>query len=446
MLPNLLLRTMVRAYLAESGRLAKAHNNSSGWLKQENIAKLVFPGRQSAKNMLSRRIGTNPTEPATVAFARDLFLACRTCLAIQLDGLRDPRPQVSAAQFERKLCERLGIGWNGEPAAHSLALRERVVDSKSLADCKLPDLFEWRDGMFSFANDLRSTLDHSFDVLRAIAEQVGDVDSRVERLRLSRMAVSIASLNHPGSAHHRHVLELTLRIILAAGVYEFAETRAVDSALKLDALEQLYQFHFARIAPTLDSPFNYTSSIMRGDRIQDTDWLPIESDVGHLVSYGTALARLAPDNPWVYRLRCSALSTQARLLLARGEIRLADVCHELSLHELDRLGYPYGFAYPVLRAMSTGDPREGLAVCEDAISRLEATSRSSANAFAALHVQIRGKLSPGARFDDSIAAMAREAVSDVSTCYQCSHIFGAREVLSLVSRTARPASRRAKRS
>ena len=434
MLSRALLRSFVRSYVDESRRLAAAQLDSRGSFAQEDIARRVFPGRRSATAMLSRVVGPRGNAAATAGMARRLADECRSLLDAQHRALGTRNPQQAVATFEKATCDRLGIRWQNSLDCDSLLLHRRIEGAKTLADWGLPDVMGWRDAMFGPSLDLPAILDLSYDVIREIAAHIPD-QAPQRKIELSRMAASIAGLNYPGSPHHANVYELALQAGSQAGLLHLSRSWRVNTSLQREASEQLFQLNSAPFTPTLDSPYNFTAHVMSGVPLSPQRWAAVESDVDRVIGNAIDMVRIDPS-PWSFRLRCSAYSMKARLLLAvggPGAVRQADWCHDLSIRDLDRIGHPYGFAYPVLRAAALTDYSAALSCCEHAIDTFRRSMLTqSANAFAALYVQLMDKRSPGTLPDEQVVQMARSAVTDPSTRYQCSHVFEASVVAQLV--------------
>jgi len=421
------VRSLVRKYVAESARLARHHGNNDDF-GQEQIALSLFRETKTSKNRLSRKLSSSSDEPLTKSFASELLTECRARLTLQLSKLRLSQPEEAAAAFERSACESLGIAWQGSVDFDSLLIRREAGSDSSPAD-ELPDLLIWHDGAFDFASRLEIVLDRSMDVLRELLIGVDLAATRQKRLDISRMAASIACLNHPGSRHHQRAWDTAMQIATKANLWHLCHDLSVDVETRRAASEYLYYIYLARVSPTLDSPFNFAKTITNRRPISSSQLSIMSYDLDMMVVHADEVLRTDPANPWSYRIRSSAYSMKARVLLCTGhdsDFHEAERCHRLSLCDLDKIGYPYGYAYPVLRAALSQTYSQALDECDRAIAELSAGgSNSSASAFAALRVQLMHLQSPGSLPTGHILDMARAAIRDPSTCYQCSHIFDA---------------------
>lgn len=148
-------------------------------------------------------------------------------------------------------------------------------------------------------------------------------------------------------------------------------------------------------------------------------------------------ARMRPDDEEAIETRIGVTSMAARLLAVTGggdDLREADRLHKDSQRDLDRISRPYGFAYPVLRAIVRAHTKSAIGHCERAIDACEhGGDHTSAAAFGALQLHLTARSGRAATAAPHLRSLAAAALASPNTRFKCSHIFDESAVAAILS-------------
>jgi hypothetical protein len=431
-------KSLLRAFANEF--VSHSESLSFHSFAEANIAAKAFPNssRANAKSRLSAALSP-AGRPLTRGLARSVLEGCRKALQAQYAALG--KFETAADQFESAICRKMNFSAN-RATPHDFRADRLLESVRRPEDLGFPDLMEWLDGSYQAAARLNDLQRHSIEMLREIIPLISRAESDERRLDLLQIAISIAAVHHPGTRWHELAYNMTNSAADNARLFSLANSYGVAESLKQRAHRLMLYLHFIRLSPTLDSPTNYARSILNGRRLDMSTWHDIRFYLEQAILSAERQLVIDPNNVQAVRERSSVISMKARLLAATGDpaaLREADHLHELSLDGIEKVPFPYGLAYPIVKDIVQGRIRCAIQKCEAAIAANEMAGKSmSTNAFAALYFHLTAIHWTDPTADRRIRKLAREAIGSPSTAYQCSHVFDASAVRQLLPKGRPP--------
>ena len=437
-MPELYSKSLVKAFIDDF----VAH--SRGWKSfrgtRSAIACAVFPGSDpdNAKTRLWECYSTKSPRPLDAANLVSILNACRSLLHDQLTRLNQPSVEQVISDFEKGACRKLNFAGN-RATLDDFRIDRRRTDALSEADFGVPDVLTLNDDTFGFIRELSIIQERSVQVLDEVIDQIVRESDDHRRVKLLRVALSIACLNHPGTPWHETAYNLALTAASKANLLLMTKGYRIREEVQHLATHMTYHLNCARFIPTLDSHTNYFRYAIQGKTMPATLWREICPYVEESILIANQYAKMRPTDELAIRLRSAALSMKARFLAVSGQpgaLREADELQKQSLMGLDRVSLPYGFAYPVLKNIVESKFKAAIHCCEEAVLACQrAGAHVSAAAFGALHFHLTDLCGCGATRDSAIRRLAADSLASTATRYKCSHIFDAAAVDRLLSQT-----------
>ena len=246
------------------------------------------------------------------------------------------------------------MSWPIGDATH-LAIEHFLLDARLPTavrpdDLSIPDLIAARHGSFEAVKDVRHLQLRTFGILNEIVRYLRYASSDDHRLNLLYIAICIAMFNHPGSRLHDHANDLVLSALGDARFNHFLYSQRASDEQRRQATRLELYLHWSRLNPPLDSLANYSRYAFCDQRLPAALWSNFEPLLARAILAAEHNVEVDRDNPYAIQERSSTLSMKARLLAICGgqrNWREADQLQKASLRDLDRVSFPYGFAYPV---------------------------------------------------------------------------------------------------
>lgn len=429
-LSKALLTQVLDAVLHYSASLDRASRAPELLLLRKRVAKRAFGLIRSGEH-LSELESLRPKGKALTADDLEATLgACRILLKQQYDYLH-PRGSPNPTEFESSLCKRLGLSGTMLQVRH-FDIQEKLMTASTPAEFGHPDMVTWEGA--ELLDDLASRQRSSLELLPLLRSAIELASTNERKLQLVHVAVSLATLHHPGEPWHERALHLAADAADAAGVLRLVHSR--DDSLRLQATRIVTQLHWCSFAPHLRSPTNYLPLVLSRTRLDPAVWRRIAHPLNVAVNYAGEQLRIAPTSPQVLREHASALSLKARLLLVTGDGDAIDEAEKLNREAVANLhlcDMPYGYVYPIMRGVWRGDLEDAVRHCGQALHRYQhGRDRRAEIAFGALFFHLTALASGKPTDDMMIRTLAREAASSPSIQYQYSHVFDIQSVRRLL--------------
>jgi len=446
-LSKAMLTSYLDAVVSYSARLDPLQARADLRVLRKSIAREVWGKKRSAAKDLSVRESTSPIgrarRPPPPLKAEEVALILGASRALLWAQFSKVHPRVGTpdpAAFEAAFCRNHGLPSSSLSADH-FDLTGLLMSASTTSQFGFPDLLIWTSEDCGF--DPRSLCPRAVEFLTHVRAAIQLEPSDARRLDLLYVAVSAASLFHPGDSQHEAVTMLAHGAADAAGLGQLA--RHGDDAIRRRAAHIDGQLEWLAFLPHLSSPTNYVRSLLGGRPLAGQIWDRVTLPLERAITAAKSQLKIDPSDRDAVRNLVSATSMRARLLLAadpNANATLADAAFRESQEYVDQIGLPYGYLYPVLRSAVHSKWRTAAAQCESAIERCRsARDLRSARAFGALLFHISALSADGAPSSDpELVESAEWCVRSDSMRFAYSHVFDAMAVRKLLSK-ARQRSR-----